>query len=140
MWKRTIGPTVCNSSGNLIPSTELFGPASCTDFTSEMLPQIGESLDDQQPIGLHDLLMLEMPRVRMRNQDRAESSFNRGIDVRFGRIADHPAAVFIEFVITHDAPVTVRILFAGDHGAPKKTCEPGCVDLPPLLFEVAFRE
>jgi len=56
----------------------------------QQLCEAGEAEEPLRMFGLIEPVVLQHPGVRVRHQHRVQSGFERGIDIGFGRIADHP--------------------------------------------------
>ena len=85
-----------------------------------------------------DLLMFEMPGMGMRNIDRVESSSQRWIDIRAGRIAHHPAVLLVNAQLAHDLMVDGNIFFWHDDHLPEEPLDSRPFDLELLFFDVSF--
>src|SRR5271168_3004335 len=96
--------------------------------------------DDEFPCACHHRLMLELPSVLVWDVDGVESDLHRGIDVAARTVADHPALRLYDFVLAHEAGVSLGIFFAYDLDELKKSLQAGAFDLGSLLGGLAFCE
>src|SRR5712692_9139652 len=76
----------------------------------------------------------------MRNIDRIESSSQRRIDIRAGRIAHHPGMLRVNPQLAHDTMVGGNIFFWHDDHLPEEPLNPRPFDLELLFFDLALRE
>ena len=63
--------------------------------------QLGEAVYDEQAARGHrgsNFLVLEYPRVTVRDEDSIDASFQRRVDVRLRTVANHPARVAWQIV------------------------------------------
>jgi hypothetical protein len=63
--------------------------------------QLGEAVHDEQAARGHrgsNFLVLEYPRVTVRDEDSINASFQRRVDVRLWTVANHPARVAWQIV------------------------------------------
>jgi len=82
--------------------------------------------------------MFEDPREVVRNEDGVQARGEGGVDVRAGRVADHPRSAGVADVAGDEFAVGVLFLFGEDFNRGEKWLEAGALELVGLLFDVAF--
>src|SRR5258708_40107539 len=65
---------------------------------------------DNPVAGFIDFFVLELPGMRMRNENRAQTGGDRGIDVRARTVADHKRQRRIQVGVAHEAAISVHVL------------------------------
>ena len=81
-----------------------------------MVAQIAESIDYEQLLSggsSGQFLMLQYPSLVVGNEDGMESSGERGIDVRFRAVANHPGGIGHKSILG-DGGAVCRLVFFGD--------------------------
>src|ERR1700690_324276 len=91
-------------------------------------------------VGVIDILVLQLPSMRMRNKDRAESGFERRVYVRSGAVADHEGARGIEIGLRDEQAVVLRVLFSGYADAIEERTQAGSIELAQLFAGIALGE
>src|SRR6266566_2848469 len=81
-----------------------------------------------------------MPGMRVRNVDRIESSSKSGIDIRAGRIAYHPGALWINLQLAYDTMIGGNVFFWHDHYLLEVFLNSRPLNLELLFFAIAFGE
>src|SRR6185437_11910540 len=102
---------------------------------------MGEGVDHgDAPACVIDLFVLQLPGMRMRDENRAQARFERRIDVRAWTVADHESALRIEFGLRDEQAVGAGILFHRDADAREMGPQSRTVELAQLLARIALGE
>src|SRR5215467_5607231 len=88
----------------------------------------------------HYWLVLKGPSVLVRDVDGVQSHFHGGVDVAARAVADHPAMRFDDFVLVHQAAVSLSIFFRHDFDELKESLEAGALNLRGLFCGFSFGE
>ena len=112
-----------------------------TVIFSEVLSQLPKFFQREQlPGAPADVLPLQHPGVSVRNEDRVQAGFQRGIDVGFRAVADHPRMRRVQVTLFHQPQVSGVILLLHDGGVAKESSQTGPVDFQFLFLGITLRE
>src|ERR1700722_15596841 len=108
-------PDVYHDSGIGVTSVESDAWSFRFVAKSKMLAQIAKTREDQQfPCAALQLGMLQVPCIRVRNENGVEPRLQRRIDVAARAIPHHPAVRFHDLELLHHPFVNTHVLFQHD--------------------------
>ena len=93
------------------------GRAGLAAGASKELAEFGEGVEFEQMLGRGrgiEIGMFEDPGVFVKKKYGMEAGGQRGVDVAFGTVADHPTAVRREFMPRHHLSIGGRVFFRHD--------------------------
>src|SRR5512146_950861 len=108
-----------------------------------MFPQFSETFQLQQRSATQrslDLLVLQYPRLRVRNKDGIQSRRKCGVNVRSRTVPNHPCRSMRQPIFLYQAFVNRRVFLRYDLDCREVRLQSGALDFPGLLGEIAFRD
>src|SRR3984893_18796409 len=111
------------------------------EMCSEMLTQVAEASQDEQPAGsAANLFASQGPGGRMRDEYRIQACFERRVNITARAVASHPSPRFHDVVPVHHGAVGRHIFLRHDLNRLKMNLQAGPLDLGRLFRRFAFRE
>jgi hypothetical protein len=96
--------------------------------------------DDELGGAGFDGFVFEVPGVLVGDVDGVQADFHGGVDVAAGRVADHPAVRFYDFVFVNEAGVSDSVLFRDDFDGFEKALQAGALNFGGLFGGLTFGE
>src|SRR5208282_2523252 len=111
------------------------------DSSLEHIQQAKEACYRNNPrVAQVDFLVLELPGVRMRDEDRAQPRLDCGINIRAGTVANHKAVRRIEPGRYDQRPVGGDVFFGRDFYRAEMAGESRTLQLADLLVALSLGE